>query len=346
MAGSNTDGGTVAKKMVDLGIESVGNLKAGSDDITMAAAKALGNVAGSQATSTAVSVGGDAAAKAAGDAVMTTAAGAASAALGGVALVDSGAQAVSGITDLVDPTHEARSAKNGKNVVSGGIGAVANAIDTVGDGIDSALKDSQDAVSKIPVIGGIASLPIGINRMAASTVQNVVVSTTRHIEEASNAIGNEANGSRSTHSERMDEDDILKTDDWADAMRKGGVTGMIKKLIGDTKTKEESLDDAAKEGADWLDDMHESGTLTDREVQNAGRLLASDKSAFVETVESVRRGDKTAEEAFGGTGAKVASTDGGPASGSGNARSHGRRRLADAPDETGTSAQAQEQMEA
>lgn len=285
-----------------IGVETASDLKAGSDDLMSAGSSALSSLAERQAATSLAASGAEATAKAAGEAAARTALGGAASALGGMAAVDLGAQAVAGVADLVDPTHEARSAKGGVNAVSQAAGGFASAIDAVGDAGDAAAKKAQDAASKVPVLGPVMGAAIGASRMVSATAQNVVVSASRHVEEASNAIGNEAVGARSTHSGRLDEEDVLDTDDWADAMRKGGVTGLVKKAMGDTKTESESLDDAARAGAEWLDSMHESGTLTDAEVEHAGRLLATDKSAFVETVESIRRGNETASEAFGGRG--------------------------------------------
>lgn len=314
-------------------LRTVGSMLGGTDRIGAAASKGASRLlerlpseaTGRLAEGTASRVAGEAAGRAATEGasrVASEAAGkAASSALGsavgsavmGVGVAQVGADLGTLAIDVADPKHEARSVKNGDNVVSGAITGLTNGFDTlcegVGSGVSSAQSARRKALSKIPGVGGalagVAGAADTVTNCVGSLAANTVHSALTSFEGFASAAGNEVNGSKSTHADRLGERTVTKDDSLAGAIYKNGIVGAFDKVTGRAKTKEEAAADATSEATSYVRDAVESGSMTKAQARTLASRLAPLKGdgraygkALVGFVDDVRSNGKTVDGAL------------------------------------------------
>lgn len=283
--------------------EATGRLAEGT------ASRVAGETAGRAATEGASKVAGEAAGKVAGSAL----GGAIGSAVMGVGVAQVGADLGTLAIDVADPKHEARSVRNGDNVVSGAITALTNGFDTLCEGVGSDVSSAQSArrkaLSKIPGVGGALAGVVGaadtVTNCVGSLAANTVHSALTSFEGFASAAGNEVNGSKSTHADRLGERTVTKDDSLADAIYKNGIVGAFDKVTGRAKTKEEAAASATSEATSYVRDAVESGSMTKAQARTLASRLAPLKGdgraygkALVGFVDDVRSNGKTIDGAL------------------------------------------------
>lgn len=283
--------------------EATGRLAEGT------ASRVAGETAGRAATESASKVAGEAAGKAASSALGS----AVGSAVMGVGVAQVGADLGTLAIDVADPKHEARSVRNGDNVVSGVITTVTNGFDTLCEGVSSGVSSAQSARRKalaaIPGVGGalagVAGAADTVTNCVGSLAANTVHSALTSFEGFASAAGNEVNGSKSTHADRLGERTVTKDDSLADAIYKNGIVGAFDKVTGRAKTKEEATASATSEATSYVRDAVESGSMTKEQAKTlASRLspLKGDSRAYgkalVGFVDDVRSNGKTVDGAL------------------------------------------------
>lgn len=283
--------------------EATGRLAEGT------ASRVAGEAAGRAATEGASKVASEAAGKAASGAL----GGAIGSAVMGVGVAQVGADLGTLAIDVADPKHEARSVKNGDNVVSGAITALTNGFDTLCEGVGSGVSSAQSArrksLSKIPGVGGalagVAGAADTVTNCVGSLAANTVHSALTSFEGFASAAGNEVNGSKSTHADRLGERTVTKDDSLADAIYKNGIVGAFDKVTGRAKTKEEAAASATSEATSYVRDAVESGSMTKAQARALASRLAPLKGdsdaygkALVGFVDDVRSNGKTIDGAL------------------------------------------------
>lgn len=283
--------------------EATGRLAEGT------ASRVAGEAAGRAATEGASKVASEAAGKAASGAL----GGAIGSAVMGVGVAQVGADLGTLAIDVADPKHEARSVKNGDNVVSGAITALTNGFDTLCEGVGSGVSSAQSARRKsleaIPGVGGalagVAGAADTVTNCVGGLAANTVHSALTSFEGFASAAGNEVNGSKSTHADRLGERTVTKDDSMADAIYKNGIVGAFDKVTGRAKTKEEAAVDATSEATSYVRDAVESGSMTKEQARTLASRLAPLKGdsdaygkALVGFVDDVRSNGKTIDGAL------------------------------------------------
>ena len=257
------------------------------------------------------------ASKVAGEAAGRAASGALGSAVGsaviGVGVAQVGADLGTLAIDVADPKHEARSVRNGDNVVSGAITGLTNGFDTlcegVGAGVSSAQSARRKALAAIPGVGGalagVAGAADTVTNCVGSLAANTVHSALTSFEGFASAAGNEVNGSKSTHADRLGERTVTKDDSLADAIYKNGIVGAFDKVTGRAKTKEEAAASATSEATSYVRDAVESGSMTKAQARTLASRLAPLKGdgraygkALVGFVDDVRSNGKTIDGAL------------------------------------------------
>lgn len=306
-------------------LRTVGSMLGGTDRIGAAASKGASRLlerlpseaTGRLAEGTASRVAGEAAGKAATEGASKVASGALGGAIGsavmGVGVAQVGADLGTLAIDVADPKHEARSVKNGDNVVSGAITTVTNGFDTlcegVGSGVSSAQSARRKALAAIPGVGGalagVAGAADTVTNCVGSLAANTVHSALTSFEGFASAAGNEVNGSKSTHADRLGERTVTKDDSLADAIYKNGIVGAFDKVTGRAKTKEEATASATSEATSYVRDAVESGSMTKAQARTLASRLAPLKGdgdaygkALVGFVDDVRSNGKTVDGAL------------------------------------------------
>ena len=283
--------------------EATGRLAEGT------ASRVAGEAAGKAAEGTASKVAGEAAGKAASGAL----GGAIGSAVMGVGVAQVGADLGTLAIDIADPKHEARSVRNGDNVVSGAITALTNGFDTLCEGVGSDVSSAQSARRKalaaIPGVGGalagVAGAADTVTNCVGSLAANTVHSALTSFEGFASAAGNEVNGSKSTHAGRLGERTVTKDDSLADAIYKNGIVGAFDKVTGRAKTKSEAAASATSEATSYVRDAVESGSMTKAQARTLASRLAPLKGdgraygkALVGFVDDVRSNGKTIDGAL------------------------------------------------
>jgi hypothetical protein len=271
--------------------------------------KAAESTAGKVAEGTASKVAGETAGKVAGGAL----GGAIGSAVMGVGVAQVGADLGTLAIDVADPKHEAKSVKNGDNVVSGAITGLTNGFDTLCEGVGSNVSSAQSARRKaleaIPGIGGALAGVVGaadtVTNCVGSLAANTVHSALTSFEGFASAAGNEINGSKSTHADRLGERTVTKDDSLADAIYKNGIVGAFDKVTGRAKTKSEAAASATSEATNYVRDAVESGSMTKAQARTLASRLAPLKGdgmaygkALVGFVDDVRSNGKTIDGAL------------------------------------------------
>lgn len=268
---------SVLPSLIETADEIAISMTAGSDDVE--------RVAGTGVTKLAEKVG-------------STALGTVGKGFGVVASATVAADVTTLAIDTMDPTHEARSANNGKNVISQGLGSIADGIDGVCDIVGNTTGAVSDTLRKVPLVGGLLATNVDAIRGVGALAQNAVVSTARSFEEASNAVGNEMVGARSTHSEDIGENQVLESDDLVTAIGKQGVMGLFKKVttggLDETSARQERYEAAAE----YVTGLHDAGTMSDAAYAQAAKVAQASPDSLVSLVNDVRRGDKDVESVF------------------------------------------------
>lgn len=306
-------------------LRTVGSMLGGTDRIGAAASKGASRLlerlpseaTGRLAEGTASKVAGESASKVVGEAAGKAASSALGSAVGsavmGVGVAQVGADLGTLAIDVADPKHEARSVKNGDNVVSGVITNVTNGFDTlcegVGSGVSSAQSARRKALAAIPGVGGalagVAGAADTVTNCVGSLAANTVHSALTSFEGFASAAGNEVNGSKSTHADRIGERTVTKDDSLADAIYKNGIVGAFDKVTGRAKTKEEATASATSEATSYVRDAVESGSMTKAQARTLASRLAPLKGdgdaygkALVGFVDDVRSNGKTVDGAL------------------------------------------------
>lgn len=306
-------------------LRTVGSMLGGTDRIGAAASKGASRllerlpseVTGRLAEGTASRVAGEAAGRAATESAGKVASGALGGAIGsavmGVGVAQVGADLGTLAIDVADPKHEAKSVKNGDNVVSGAITAVTNGFDALCEGVGSNVSSAQSARRKalaaIPGVGGalagVAGAADTVTNCVGSLAANTVHSALTSFEGFASAAGNEVNGSKSTHADRLGERTVTKDDSLADAIYKNGIVGAFDKVTGRAKTKEEATASATSEATSYVRDAVESGSMTKEQARTLASRLAPLKGdgdaygkALVGFVDDVRSNGKTIDGAL------------------------------------------------
>lgn len=301
-------------------LRTVGSMLGGTDRIGAAASKGASRLlerlpseaTGRLAEGTASRVAGEAAGRAATESAGKVASGALGGAIGsavmGVGVAQVGADLGTLAIDVADPKHEAKSVKNGDNVVSGAITAVTNGFDALCEGVGSNVSSAQSARRKalaaIPGVGGalagVAGAADTVTNCVGSLAANTVHSALTSFEGFASAAGNEVNGSKSTHADRLGERTVTKDDSLADAIYKNGIVGAFDKVTGRAKTKEEAAASATSEATSYVRDAVESGSMTKAQARMLANRLAPLKGdgraygkALVGFVDDVRSNGKT-----------------------------------------------------
>lgn len=283
--------------------EATGRLAEGT------ASRVAGETVGRAATEGAGKVAGEAAGKVASSALGS----AVGSAVMGVGVAQVGADLGTLAIDVADPKHEAKSVKNGDNVVSGAITAVTNGFDTlregVGSGVSSAQSARRKALAAIPGVGGALACVVGaadtVTNCVGSLAANTVHSALTSFEGFASAAGNEVNGSKSTHADRLGERTVTRDDSLADAIYKNGIVGAFDKVTGRAKTKAEAAASATSEATSYVRDAVESGSMTKAQARTLASRLAPLKGdgraygkALVGFVDDVRSNGKTIDGAL------------------------------------------------
>ena len=273
------------------------------------ASKVASEAMGKATTEGASKVAGEAAGKAASSAL----GGAIGSAVMGVGVAQVGADLGTLAIDVADPKHEARSVRNGDNVVSGAITTVTNGFDTLCEGVGAGVSSAQSARRKsleaIPGVGGalagVAGAADTVTNCVGSLAANTVHSALTSFEGFASAAGNEINGSKSTHADKIGERTVTKDDSMADALYKNGIVGAFDKIMGRDKTREEAAASATSEATSYVRDAVESGSMTKEQAKTlASRLspLKGDSAAYgkalVGFVDDVRSNGKTIDGAL------------------------------------------------
>lgn len=310
-------------------LRTVGSMLGGTDRIGAAASRGASRLlerlpseaTGRLAEGTASRVAGETASRAATEGASRVAGKAASSALGsavgsavmGVGVAQVGADLGTLAIDVADPKHEARSVRNGDNVVSGAITTVTNGFDTlcegVGAGVSSAQSARRKALAAIPGVGGalagVAGAADTVTNCVGSLAANTVHSALTSFEGFASAAGNEVNGSKSTHADRLGERTVTKDDSLADAIYKNGIVGAFDKVTGRAKTRSEAAADATSEATRYVRDAVESGSMTKAQARTLASRLAPLKGdgraygkALVGFVDDVRSNGKTVDGAL------------------------------------------------
>lgn len=310
-------------------LRTVGSMLGGTDRIGAAASKGASRLlerlpseaTGRLAEGTASRVAGETASRAATEGASRVAGKAASSALGsavgsavmGVGVAQVGADLGTLAIDVADPKHEARSVKNGDNVVSGAITTVTNGFDAlcegVGSGVSSAQSARRKALAAIPGVGGalagVAGAADTVTNCVGSLAANTVHSALTSFEGFASAAGNEVNGSKSTHADRIGERTVTKDDSLADAIYKNGIVGAFDKVTGRAKTRSEAAASATSEATSYVRDAVESGSMTKAQARTLASRLAPLKGdgdaygkALVGFVDDVRSNGKTVDGAL------------------------------------------------
>lgn len=306
-------------------LRTVGSMLGGTDRIGAAASKGASRLlerlpseaTGRLAEGTASRVAGEAAGRAATESAGKVASGALGGAIGsavmGVGVAQVGADLGTLAIDVADPKHEAKSVKNGDNVVSGAITAVTNGFDALCEGVGSNVSSAQSARRKalaaIPGVGGalagVAGAADTVTNCVGSLAANTVHSALTSFEGFASAAGNEVNGSKSTHADRLGERTVTKDDSLADAIYKNGIVGAFDKVTGRAKTKEEATASATSEATSYVRDAVESGSMTKAQARTLASRLAPLKGdgdaygkALVGFVDDVRSNGKTVDGAL------------------------------------------------
>lgn len=283
--------------------EATGRLAEGT------ASRVAGEAAGRAATEGASRVAGEAAGRAASSALGS----AVGSAVMGVGVAQVGADLGTLAIDVADPKHEAKSVRNGDNVVSGAITGLTNGFDTLCEGVGSNVSSAQSARRKalaaIPGVGGalagVAGAADTVTNCVGSLAANTVHSALTSFEGFASAVGNEVNGSKSTHADRLGERTVTKDDSLADAIYKNGIVGAFDKVTGRAKTKEEAAASATSEATSYVRDAVESGSMTKAQARTLASRLAPLKGdgdaygkALVGFVDDVRSNGKTVDGAL------------------------------------------------
>lgn len=306
-------------------LRTVGSMLGGTDRIGAAASKgasrllerlpseATGRLAEGTASRVAGEAAGRAATESAGKAASSALGSAVGSAVMGVGVAQVGADLGTLAIDVADPKHEAKSVKNGDNVVSGAITTVTNGFDTlcegVGSGVSSAQSARRKALAAIPGVGGalagVAGAADTVTNCVGSLAANTVHSALTSFEGFASAAGNEVNGSKSTHADRIGERTVTKDDSLADAIYKNGIVGAFDKVTGRAKTRSEAAADATSEATSYVRDAVESGSMTKAQARTLASRLAPLKGdgdaygkALVGFVDDVRSNGKTVDGAL------------------------------------------------
>lgn len=175
--------------------------------------------------------------------------------------------------------------------------------------MSSAQSARRKALAAIPGVGGalagVAGAADTVTNCVGSLAANTVHSALTSFEGFASAAGNEVNGSKSTHADRLGERTVTKDDSLADAIYKNGIVGAFDKVTGRAKTKAEAASDATSEATSYVRDAVESGSMTKAQARTLASRLAPLKGdgraygkALVGFVDDVRSNGKTVDGAL------------------------------------------------
>ena len=147
-----------------------------------------------------------------------------------------------GIAEMFGPGKEAYD-NNGENVVSKGLDAVISGMDALGDNVanvrDSVGKGVHDAVSKVPLIGGLlgaATDAVGVVVDAGGAVYSEVVATVGSLQSISNIAGSKFFGAKYVESDAEAvkglSDEQKQDMSVTEIMRSEGVIGGAVSVVG------------------------------------------------------------------------------------------------------------------